>query len=114
MSEYMIRPCGISWAYCDGDCADCPLMGMTCSDRTDEPREGSPLNEFRERLKKLREKEGTQPCVLAELCGISKNSILRYERDGVIPEIVSVVKIADHFNVSVDYLLGRTDDPNAM
>ena len=64
------------------------------------------MNEFRERLKKLREKEGTQPCVLAELCGISKNSILRYERDGVIPEIVSVVKIADHFNVSVDYLLG--------
>ena len=67
------------------------------------------MNKFRERLKKLREKEGTQPCVLAELCGISKNSILRYERDGVIPEIVSVVKIADHFNVSVDYLLGRTD-----
>ena len=36
MKEYMIRPCGISWAYCDGNCADCPLMRMTCSDRTDK------------------------------------------------------------------------------
>lgn len=73
------------------------------------------MNVFRgDRLQKLREKEGTQPCVLAELCGISKNSILRYERDGVTPEIPSVVKIADYFNVSVDYLLGRTDDPKAM
>ena len=73
------------------------------------------MNVFRgDRLQKLREKEGTQPCVLEELCGISKNSILRYERDGVTPEIPSVVKIADYFNVSVDYLLGRTDDPKAM
>lgn len=72
------------------------------------------MNKFPKRLRRLREKEGTPPCVLAELCGISKNSILRYERDGVIPEIVSVVKIADYFNVSVDYLLGRTDDPNAI
>ena len=40
------------------------------------------MNEFPDRLRRLREKEGIQPCVLAELCGISKNSILRYERDG--------------------------------
>lgn len=40
MKEYMIRPCGISWAYCDGNCADCPLMRMTCSDRTDKTEEG--------------------------------------------------------------------------
>jgi len=49
------------------------------------------LNEFPDRLRRLREKEGIQPCVLAELCGISKNSILRYERDGVIPEVPSAV-----------------------
>lgn len=39
MSEDMIRPCGTSWAYCDGDCAGCGLMGMTCSDRTDKLKE---------------------------------------------------------------------------
>ncbi len=72
------------------------------------------MNEFPDRLRRLREKEGIQPCVLAELCGISKNSILRYERDGVIPEVPSAVRIADYFNVSRDYLFGRTNNPKLM
>lgn len=42
---------------------------------------------------------------------LSKNSFINWEKRGSSPSADTVQKIASYFNVSVDYLLGKTDDP---
>lgn len=43
---------------------------------------------------------------------MSQNTISRYETGDREPGIIELIKIADYFNISVDYLLGRTDNPH--
>lgn len=45
--------------------------------------------------------------VLSELCGLSKNSIARYERGERVPSITDAEALADFFEVSLDRLCGR-------
>jgi len=42
---------------------------------------------------------------------MNQNSISRYENGEREADYGTLIAIADYFNVSVDYLLGRTDDP---
>ncbi len=46
---------------------------------------------------------------VAEYLGISQPSYIRYENGQSEPTLTNLVKLADLFDVSVDYLLGRTD-----
>lgn len=46
--------------------------------------------------------------------GINKNAFVDWERRGTSPSGEIVVRIADYFHVSTDYLLGRTDDPRPV
>lgn len=65
---------------------------------------------FPERLKQLREeKEWTQE-YLGKLLGFSDATINRYEKGLRSPEPETLSKLADIFNTTTDYLLGRTDD----
>lgn len=64
-----------------------------------------------ERLKQLREGHGYSREKLAEILEISANPIYQYETERSDPSSEIVGRIAKHFNVSVDYLLGLTDDP---
>ena len=48
--------------------------------------------------------------VLANLWGVSKGSISGWKKYGIAPKQAELVKIADYFHVSTDYLLERTDD----
>lgn len=66
-------------------------------------------NEFPERLRKLRERDGKSRIILSQLCGLPDGAIRKYERGEVTPNIDSLVAIADYFRVSTDYLLGRTN-----
>lgn len=43
-------------------------------------------------------------------CNLNK-SVLDNLKKGSIPSVDKIMKVADYFNVSVDYLLGRTDNP---
>ncbi len=61
---------------------------------------------FPVRLRKLREAKRINAKALGELCGLSKNMIGRYEK-GEIPSAKSLMALADFFDVSIDYLLGR-------
>ena len=63
-------------------------------------------------LKGLRENAGlTQKEVVAHLnCTIAAYS--RYELGLREPDFETILKLADLFDVTIDYLLGRTDDPN--
>ena len=65
--------------------------------------------EFRKRLRQLREKRGTSRKVLSELCGLNSDAVRRYERGEAEPSLSSLVALAEFFEVSVDYLVGRCD-----
>ena len=60
-------------------------------------------------LKKLRNDIGISQQQLAEIVMVSQQSINKYENHGVEPDIDTLIRIADYFNVSLDYLAGRTD-----
>lgn len=67
------------------------------------------VEQFPDRLRRLREREGKSRVVLSQLCGLPDSSIRRYERGEIKPGMDALIAIADYFNVSVDYLLGRTN-----
>jgi transcriptional regulator with XRE-family HTH domain len=75
------------------------------------------MQTFGERLKHLREKKKqenpkwTQEYV-ADLVGVARTTYTAYERGTKQPQLDTVNKLADLFEVSADYLLGRTDNPN--
>lgn len=63
------------------------------------------------RLKELRKMKKISQVKLALDLNMSQNSISRYETGEREPDFASLIKFADYFNVSVDYLLGRTNNP---
>lgn len=62
------------------------------------------------RLKELREENNLSQWDVANGIQTSQRNIGRWENGDVIPSADAVVKLADFFQVSADYLLGRTDD----
>ena len=63
------------------------------------------------RLKEIRKAKGLSQLRLATELNTTQNTISRYETGEREPGIAELINIADYFNVSVDYLLERTDDP---
>ena len=63
------------------------------------------------RLKELRKKKGISQLRLATELNTTQNTISRYETGEREPGIDELIKIADYFNGSVDYLIGRTENP---
>jgi len=59
-------------------------------------------------LKKLRQESGVSQQRLADIILVSQQSVNKYENKNVEPDIETLVKIADYFDVSLDYLAGRT------
>lgn len=68
------------------------------------------MSEFSERLRRLREKRRIKRYILSQRCGLHSDAIRRYERGEQEPDLSSLIAIADFFNVSLDYLCGRTDN----
>ena len=62
-----------------------------------------------DRVKELSQKRGISLSKLEETLGLGKNSIYTLKRNQ--PSAERLQEIADYFNVSTDYLLGRTDNP---
>ena len=62
---------------------------------------------FSSRLKALRKSQKITQESLAKIIGVERSSVGKYEANNVIPSIDVLNRIADYFNVSVDYLLGR-------
>ena len=63
-----------------------------------------------ERIKYLREKSGLTQKDVATKLGLEPAAISKYELDMREPNIEAIKKLANMFNVSIDYLLGRTPD----
>lgn len=64
------------------------------------------------RLKEIRKSKNISQVKLAIDLNMSQNTISRYETGERQPGIEELIIIADYFNISVDYLLGRTNNPN--
>ncbi|MGI6151240.1 MAG: helix-turn-helix domain-containing protein [Christensenellales bacterium] len=67
---------------------------------------------FSERLRALREEAGLSQQYLAEKLGVERTRYGKWEK-GVEPSYEVLNKIADFFQVSTDYLLGRTENRHA-
>lgn len=62
-----------------------------------------------ENIKNLRLSRNLNQVEFANCLGITKQCVSNWENDNVVPSIEMLCKIADFFNVSTDYLLGRKD-----
>ena len=63
------------------------------------------------RLKELRKSKHISQLKLSIDLNTNQNTISRYETGEREPGISGLIKIADYFGVSIDYLLSRTDNP---
>ena len=64
---------------------------------------------FGERLLELRKEKGVSQAKLAKDLGVSYSVVCYWETNRSEPTAPNLIKIADYFGVSVDFLLGRVD-----
>ena len=62
------------------------------------------------RLKELRKSRGISQLKLANDMNMNQNTISRYENMEREADYETLIRFADYFNVSLDYMLGRTDE----
>lgn len=65
---------------------------------------------FQERLKKLRNERNVSQDTVGKSLNIGGRTIGNYESGERLPSLDTLVKLADYYEVSTDYLLGRTDN----
>ena len=74
---------------------------------------------FGDRLRYLRTRNGLSQALMADIltaispCKISRSTVGMWESGRRMPSRESLEALADHFNVPMDYLLGREDDPTS-
>ena len=66
---------------------------------------------FPSRLKELRKLRNVSQVRAGEIAGITSKQIQRYEAGESEPTLSVLLALADFFDVSLDYLVGRSDDP---
>ena len=69
------------------------------------------LEKFKMRLKEIRKKRNISQLKLAIDLNLNQNSISRYENGEREADYKTLILFADYFDVSIDYLLERTDNP---
>ena len=63
-----------------------------------------------ENIRRLRLAHGFNQVAFGNLLGVTKQCVSNWENDNVLPSVEMVVKMAEIFCVSTDYLLGRAED----
>lgn len=66
------------------------------------------------RMKLLREQHNLNQTEVAKVLNISRQAYNFYENEKRDPDTSMLIRIADFYNVSLDYLLGRTNDPSPV
>lgn len=66
------------------------------------------------KLKELRKKFNKKQEEIAKYLNISTTGYNYYETDKREPSIETLIKLADYYNVSLDYLVGRENNPNIL
>ena len=66
---------------------------------------------FSERLSLMRKQKGISLATLGEYLGVTDEAVRLLEKSKRSPSFEVLCALADYFNVSLDYLVGRSDDP---
>ena len=66
---------------------------------------------YGERMRMLRKERKVPQKQLAELMGVQIRGYQFYESETTEPRIAALIALADFYDVSIDYLVGRTDTP---
>ena len=69
------------------------------------------MSVFSERLTEMRKQRGYTQKHLAELLGISPTRLNYWEKGKREPDVVNILEIAKTLDVSIDYLIGNSDNP---
>lgn len=70
---------------------------------------------MKEQLQTLRKKKGLTQEDISDIIGVKLSTYQKYERDAISPPYETLLKLADFYNVSTDYLLGRnTEEQTAL
>ena len=69
------------------------------------------MADFSERIKLLRKEKGLSQEAVGSIIGVKKYAVYSYEKGRACPDMKGLIALADYFDVSMDYLAGRTDDP---
>ena len=76
-------------------------------------REGFLMSKFPSRLREIRVANKRKQREVAEYLGIKTRSYQAYEGGTRVPSIDLLIILADYFGVTLDYLVGRTDEPSS-
>ena len=68
------------------------------------------MADFKNRLKELRKEKNLKQSEVAEELGLGRSTYANYEQGKRFPGKENLITIADYFGVSIDYLLGETDE----
>ena len=66
---------------------------------------------FSERLLACRVRKGLSQKALADIVGLTDAAVTMMEKSRRAPSFDTLCALADYFDVSLDYLVGRSDDP---
>ncbi len=69
------------------------------------------MAELSAQFKKIRTENGLTQKQVADGIGITEQAYQRYEYGKTVPSALVLISLADYFDVSLDYLVGRSDDP---
>ena len=72
------------------------------------------MNIFAIKIKELRTENNLSQADLAKVLNYTQSNICEWEKGTVEPKATALQNIANYFNVSIDYLLGRTDELGAL
>ncbi|MCR1137338.1 helix-turn-helix domain-containing protein [Clostridium botulinum] len=72
------------------------------------------LAEIKDRLKCERLRKDLNQTELAKFLNVSKQTVSNWENGNRIPDTLTLSKLADFFNCSVDYILGRSENRNGI
>ena len=67
---------------------------------------------FSRRLKYCRNKKGLTQAEFSKVMGIPRSTVSGYETEDKEPDMATIVRFAEFFGVSTDWLLGKSEDPN--
>lgn len=69
------------------------------------------MKEFSEIFKSLRQRDKITQREIADYLGITARAVGFYETGDRRPDFEGLIKLADYFDVSLDYLVGRSPNP---
>ena len=69
------------------------------------------MEKFAERYKELKQERSLTYPKVAECLGLKTRVVQRYAAGAAKPDFYGLLALADLFDVSLDYLVGRSDDP---